>query len=90
MERALTLVSHQDFHLANWQVLDVFVLGASFLYIGLAAETNWFVLFFKDPRALDGECAPLLSHAGRRLQALFPRRGCARAWWCWAPKIRHP
>ena len=73
MERPLTLVSHQDFHLSNWQVLDMFVLGASLLNISLASETDGFVLFFKDSRALDGECAPLLSDPGRRLQEILRR-----------------
>ena len=50
---ALAVVGHQDFHLADRQILDVLVLGARVLDVGFTSETNWFVFLFKDPGTPD-------------------------------------
>src|SRR5579864_3201137 len=65
MQCALPAVGHEDLHLANGQILDVFVLGASVLDVGLAAKTDWLVLFPEDAGSLDGQGAPFLPHTSR-------------------------
>ena len=54
VQRACAAVGHQDLHLSDGEVLDVLVLGASVLDVGLAAETDWLVLFLEDAGSLDG------------------------------------
>src|SRR6266481_8474178 len=60
VQSPLSAISHQDLHLSDRQVLDVFVLGSSVFDVSLAAKSDWLVLFFEHTSALDGQCAPLL------------------------------
>ena len=71
MQRSQPVVGHQDFHLANGQVLDVLVLGASFLDVGFAAESDRLVPVLKYSLALNGQGAPLLPYARRCLEEIL-------------------
>ena len=73
MQGPLAVVGHQDFHLADGQVLDVLVLRPGVLDVGFTAESDGLVLVFKYPGALDGQGAPLLPNARRRFQEILRR-----------------
>jgi len=73
MECPEPVVGHEDFHLADGQVLDVLVLRPGVLDVGFTAESNGLVLFFKHPGALDGQGAPFLRNARRCFQEILRR-----------------
>jgi len=70
---SLSAISHQDLHLSDRQVLDVFVLGASVLDVSLAAKADWLVLFFETHQCAGrSECAAFAARGLRPLGSTAP------------------
>src|SRR5882672_11680444 len=73
VQRALPVVGHQDFHLANRQVLDVLVLRSCVLDIGFASGAGGLVSFLEKPSALNSQCPSLLPYPRRCFEEVL---GC--------------